>query len=346
MDVDVVEPNSTAPGPPEVIAESEVLPTIKTEDVTPQVEPEPEPSSTSIEKSELEIKNEASDLGATDPVEFNPYLLKVTRELNDLGVDTKGIIASPVVAPHLGSTPPLRALGVYEVLSNVASEQINAYKVIERISKHPSLELVRCGLRIDDLPSSPSNGLWRPLIAPPSLLIDTALPNGDLGWGSAFSAPHVPTIETLINVDALGHSDALIEWNQVTLAVKARKVPKKAFGAPLTHDLIWTLPKDDDDFVASRLAARGGTKKRLRDSGAEHTDQDGADDKNAKKKKNLKDESDPNKELVFRFPVQLALAIAQESFTANSVSSPAKQGARTPFPTLWNSKQLASAFSS
>lgn len=343
MDVDVVEPISTAPAPPDEISESKAPLTIKTEDTAPQAESESEPSSTSSEKIDLEVKDEANDLISAEPAEQNPYLLRITRELNELGVETKGVISSPVVAPHLGSLPPLRALGVYEVLSNVASEQINAYKVIERISKHPSLELVRCGVRIDDLPSSSSDRLWRPLVAPPSLLIDATLPNGDAEWGSAYSAPHLPTVDTLINVNALGHSDALIEWNQVTLAGKARKVPKKAFGAPLAHELIWSLPKDDEDAVASRFASSVGTKKRLRESGAEHADQDGMDDKNAKKKKNMKDESDPNKELVFRFPVQLALAIAQESFTTNSLPSP-KQGSRNPFPTLWNSKELASAF--
>lgn len=343
MDVDVVEPNPAPTAPPQDAIEPTGPPSIKIEDLTPQDHTNAEIIPDTVEQAVDEINTEPTGPTDAETPEQNPYLLRITRELNELGVDTKGVVSSPVVAPHSGIRAPLSSLGVYEVLSAVSTQQINAYKVLERISKHSSHEQALCGVRIDDLSSSTSPALWRPLASPPSLLIDPSLPNGDFEWECALTSPQVPIVETLIDADGLGHSNALIQWNQVALVGKAKKYVKKTVGAPVTNELIWSLPREEEDTLTSRVGART-TKKRLRESGAEHMDQDGSEDKGTKKKKNLKDEIDPNRELVFRFPVQIALSIAQETFAANPIPlSPAK-GSRNPFPTLWQSKELISAF--
>lgn len=350
MDVDLSPPIAapTAPSPPEHDAQPPLSPT--TDTASSQELPPNGTSASSAEQKVEEKENGSPEHESANVEESNPYLQFIEKGLSEMGVESHRIIASPVVAPHLGPKAPLSSLAVYEVVSAVMIQQINAYKMLDRLSNKFSAESSALEGKIDNFRAADSKPLWRAIAAPPPLLIDGTIPNSDLEWEGVANSISPPVVETIIDAENLSSRTGFnIDWQHVTLASKVKKTPKKYFGAAgaaaaSSQDLIWSLPRKDEEEPLYRTSSSGRPlKKRGRDD-TPHAD-DIIDEKAAKKKKNLKEEAESMKDLVFRFPVQLALNIAQETFhSALSAGTIKKKGPDRRIPTLWTTEEIGDSF--
>lgn len=246
--------------------------------------------------------------------ENNEFYRLTMADYEDWGASVPRIVSSPVTTAHLSSLPPISTLSVYSAIhdaSTIQSSLNNSTQTYGATSRS-----AECTYVAETTPFLCANlkRLWHPLPAPPSSLIDATLPNPLREWHSMSLHTSVPQIRVLVDPENLAQDGVLIKWRSVGPFAKVRRFGKRVTAPIETIAPAPSETKENPEPHAPIKPLPRNAKKRLRENQATDTiDPETEPDISTKRRKE-------GNELYIRFPVALALSIAQNTFSSSNKS--------------------------